>query len=157
VCNKYDSYAWYGPFWALAATAPSRLYKAFTTEGGIHVPLILRYPPITVASGENGIDRSFTTVMDITPTLLELARASHPGTMYRSRPVVPIRGKSWVGDLKDPKTYPVVHDENTVTGWELFDHQGLRKGKWKIVLVPPPFPDRGNCMIWSRIQGRRRI
>ncbi len=26
------SYAWYGPRWAQAATAPSRLHKAFTTE-----------------------------------------------------------------------------------------------------------------------------
>ena len=30
-----SSCIWYGPRWAQAATAPSRLHKAFTTEGGI--------------------------------------------------------------------------------------------------------------------------
>jgi arylsulfatase A-like enzyme len=33
-----DSYVWYGSRWAQASTAPSRLYKAFSTEGGIRVP-----------------------------------------------------------------------------------------------------------------------
>jgi arylsulfatase A-like enzyme len=35
--GRGNSYVWYGPRWAQAATAPSRLYKAFTTEGGIRV------------------------------------------------------------------------------------------------------------------------
>ena len=33
-----NSYVWYGSRWAQASTAPSRLYKAFSTEGGIRVP-----------------------------------------------------------------------------------------------------------------------
>ncbi|KAH0273489.1 alkaline phosphatase-like protein, partial [Aureobasidium melanogenum] len=35
--GRGDSFVWYGPRWAQAATAPSRLYKAFTTEGGVRV------------------------------------------------------------------------------------------------------------------------
>ena len=31
--GAFDSFVWYGPRWAQAATAPSRLYKAYTTEG----------------------------------------------------------------------------------------------------------------------------
>jgi len=30
--GEYNSFVWYGPRWAQAATAPSRLYKAYTTE-----------------------------------------------------------------------------------------------------------------------------
>ena len=30
--GAYNSFVWYGPRWAQAATAPSRLYKAYTTE-----------------------------------------------------------------------------------------------------------------------------
>jgi len=133
-----NSYVWYGPRWASAATAPSRLYKAFSSEGGIRVPLILRYPPLT-SSRPGGIDHSFATVMDITPTLLELAGTRHPGATYKSRPVVPIRGRSWVNYLSNPASEKYIHDENTVTGWELFDRQALRKGKWKAVLIPEPY------------------
>ncbi len=32
--GRPNSFTWYGPRWAQAATAPSRLHKAFTTEGG---------------------------------------------------------------------------------------------------------------------------
>jgi arylsulfatase A-like enzyme len=135
--NK-DSYVWYGPHWASAATAPSRLYKAFSSEGGIRVPLIVRYPPVT-DQRPGAIDHSFTTVMDIAPTLLELAGTAHPGTKYRERDVVPIRGKSWLQHLSQPDKHNYVHGEDTVTGWELFDRQAIRKGFWKAVLIPPPY------------------
>lgn len=31
--ENYNSFAWYGPHWAQASTAPSRLYKMSSTEG----------------------------------------------------------------------------------------------------------------------------
>lgn len=34
-----DSYIWYGTRWAQASTAPSRLFKMYSTEGGIKVPM----------------------------------------------------------------------------------------------------------------------
>jgi hypothetical protein len=42
--GKADSYLWYGPNWARAGAAPFRMFKAFTTEGGIRVPAIVHYP-----------------------------------------------------------------------------------------------------------------
>ena len=33
-----NSFVWYGTRWAQASTAPSRLFKMYTTEGGIKVP-----------------------------------------------------------------------------------------------------------------------
>ncbi len=45
--GRANSYVWYGPRWAQAATAPSRLYKAFTTQGGIRVPALVRYPRLS--------------------------------------------------------------------------------------------------------------
>ncbi|KAI9871571.1 MAG: hypothetical protein M1823_008407, partial [Watsoniomyces obsoletus] len=85
------------------------------------------------------IDHSFATVMDIAPTLLELARTVHPGKRYKLRDVVPIRGTSWVKYLIDPESTRYIHDEDAVTGWELFDRQALRKGRWKAILIPPPY------------------
>ena len=133
-----NSFIWYGPRWASAATAPGRLYKSFSSEGGIRVPMILRYPPLT-SSRQGVIDHSFSTVMDIAPTLLELAGTSHPGRFYKSREVVPMRGRSWLKYLANSEAEKQIHDEETVTGWELFDRQALRKGRWKVVLIPPPY------------------
>ena len=90
------SYIWYGPRWAQAATAPSRLHKAFTTEGGIRVVGFATWPGFD-RQGEIGT--AFTTVMDIAPTVLELAGAAHPGQTYRGREVAPMRGRSWVSYL----------------------------------------------------------
>lgn len=133
-----NSYVWYGPRWASAATAPARLYKSFSSEGGIRVPLILRYPPLIDTKGA-GISHAFSTVMDITPTFLELAGIKPPGATFRGREVVPIRGRSWHAYLLDREKQKQIHSEDTVTGWELFDRQALRKGKWKILLIPEPY------------------
>lgn len=100
--NSYDnigngnSFVWYGPRWAQAATAPSRLYKAYTTEGGVRVPAVLRYPGFRPAE----IKHTFATVMDIAPTLLEMAGVKHPAPDYKGRKVVSMRGESMVPWLK---------------------------------------------------------
>lgn len=130
-----DSFVWYGPRWAAAATAPSRGFKAWTTEGGIRCPCVVRYPPLTAAAG--AITHEFATVMDILPTVLDLAGIPHPGTSFRGREVVAPRGKSWVPYLKGEAA--AVHPEGQdVTGWELFGQRAIRKGKWKAVFIPAP-------------------
>ncbi|KAK0644762.1 Arylsulfatase [Lasiodiplodia hormozganensis] len=130
-----DSFVWYGPRWAAAATAPSRGFKAWTTEGGIRCPCVVRYPPLTAGGG--AITHEFTTVMDILPTVLDLAGIPHPGTSFRGREVVTPRGKSWVPYLKGEAE--AVHPEGQdVTGWELFGQRAIRKGKWKAVFIPAP-------------------
>ncbi|KAM5430573.1 putative arylsulfatase (type I) [Microsporum canis] len=133
--GRHNSYAWYGPHWASAATAPARLYKMFTSEGGIRVPFIVNYPPLT-ANRAGAIDPSFCTVMDIAPTVLELAGVAHPAPTYRGRPIMPIRGASWVPYLSGAQ--PRVHAEDHVTGWELFGRQAVRKGDWKALMIPEP-------------------
>lgn len=139
--GERNSYVWYGPHWASAATAPSRLYKAFTAEGGIRVPFIMRYPALT--SKENrvdpnsDIDHGFATVMDIVPTILDLAGVEHPGTVYNNRPIAPMRGKSWLPYLT--KSESQIHSQDAVHGWELFGRQAIRRGDWKAVYIPQPY------------------
>jgi arylsulfatase A-like enzyme len=134
--GRKNSYVWYGPRWAQAATAPGRLYKTFTSEGGIRVPFILRYPPLTSSPANHGIVHSFSTVMDLFPTILELAGIPPVGSKFHSRNVVPVRGASWVPFLK--KQRHQIHAEDHVTGWELFGRMGVRKGKWKATFIPEP-------------------
>ena len=147
-----DSYIWYGPEWACASMAPSRGFKTWITEGGIRCPCLVRYPPF-FSSSSNGHNSnssingsaggpgmhtgSFATVMDILPTILDLASVPHPGTRFRDRDVVPVRGSSWVPHLTNMT--PSFHDEEKhITGWELFGFRAIRQGGWKALYMTVP-------------------
>ncbi len=132
------SFTWYGPRWAQAATAPSRLHKAFTTEGGIRVVGFVTWPGFSGSRARQGeIGTAFSTVMDIAPTLLELAGTAHPGTAYRGREVEPMRGRSLVPYLSGDSE--AVHHAATGTGWELFGRRAVRQGDWKALYLPAPY------------------
>ncbi|KAI5459521.1 putative arylsulfatase [Mariannaea sp. PMI_226] len=126
-----DSFVWYGPRWAQAATAPSRLYKLYTTEGGVRVPCIARFPGCPAA-----IRHEFATVMDIAPTLLDMAGITHPAPTYRRRTVAPMRGTSMYPWLKGQAE--TVHPKDFVMGWELCGRAAIRAGNWKAVFIPGP-------------------
>ncbi len=128
--GRANSYVWYGPRWAQAATAPGRLYKAYTSEGGIRTPAFIRYPGL---KRQSGISHSFATVMDITPTILELAQVTHPGSSYKGRDITEVRGHSWLDYLQEKDT--TIHPPDHVTGWELFGRRAIRQGDWKAVSI----------------------
>ncbi|KAH9234231.1 hypothetical protein K456DRAFT_1834896 [Colletotrichum gloeosporioides 23] len=138
--GEKSSFSWYGARWACAATAPSRGSKCWITEGGIRCPCLIRYPPFQAK--EEAITHRFTTVMDILPTILEMAQVQHPGTSFRGREVVIPRGKSWVSHLSSPDycaADSTVHGEDVhVHGWELFGLRAIREGKWKAVWLNKP-------------------
>ena len=128
-----NSYVWYGEHWAQAATAPSRLFKAHTSEGGIRTPAFIKYQGYT---RQQGISHQFFTVMDLLPTLLDTLNIQHPGAVYQGRELVPLRGKTIVPYLNGVQDY--IHPEDHVTGWELFGQKALRKGQWKALFIPAP-------------------
>ena len=136
--GNHNSFAWYGPQWASAATAPSRGLKAHTTEGGIHCPCVVRYPPLLQKPGV--VTPNFTTVMDILPTFLELAGIQHPAPTFRGREVAPLRGKSWVPLLQSPDdpSLQVYDSTSDIVGWEQLGVAAVRLGDWKAVFIPPP-------------------
>ncbi|GLK90165.1 arylsulfatase [Pseudomonas turukhanskensis] len=131
--GRANSYVWYGPRWAQAATAPSRQFKLFTSQGGIRVPAFITWQGL---QRQGGISHEFSTVMDIVPTLLELAGATHPGTRYQGRDVLPIRGRSLLQYLQGEQARP--HTQDETTGWELFRARAMRQGEWKALYIPKP-------------------
>ncbi|KAH9909151.1 putative arylsulfatase [Xylariomycetidae sp. FL2044] len=136
--GNHNSFVWYGPQWAGAATAPSRGAKSHSTEGGIHCPCIVRYPPSLKASGT--ISDTFTTVMDIMPTILDLAGVKKPGPLFRGRGVMPLRGKSWRPLLENPGGEPIIriYEKDDIIGWEQLGVAAVRVGNWKALFLPPP-------------------
>lgn len=128
---------WYGQEWAQASTAPSRLFKMWTSQGGIRVPCLIRYPPLSKTLGPGSIVDVFQTCMDVMPTMLELANASPPApngpAEFLGRKVLPMRGKSWLpwlkGEAKEVHTTGIPH------GWELHGRAALRVGDYKILFL----------------------
>ena len=132
----------------------------YSTEGGIRVPCVVRYPKIFYEQGR--VVNAFATAMDIMPTFLELAGVKHPAAgkknhekaPWRRQAVYPMRGKSWVPffsknagesvragciceNCADKRLIPDSSDEQGIYGateWygqELQGSAAARCGKWK--------------------------
>lgn len=125
--GRPTSYAWYGPGWAQAATAPSWLYKGYTTEGGTRVAAFIDWP----GSPRSGVSNTFGTVMDVVPTLVEAAGGDWHGARFAGRAVQPVRGVSWVPYLTGAAER--VHSPDEPVGSELFGRRAIRQGDWKAV------------------------
>ena len=80
-----------GTAWAQVSMTPFRLFKGFTTEGGIRSPLIVSGPGVTNHGSHND---SFSHVMDIPATILDAAGVKHPGSSYKGQKIEPLRGHS---------------------------------------------------------------
>ncbi|KAI1265391.1 alkaline-phosphatase-like protein [Xylariaceae sp. FL1019] len=140
--GRGNSFVWYGCRWAQAATAPSRLYKLHSTEGGCRVPLVVRPPLSDNGSSGNGglLTHTFCTVMDIVPTVLEMAKLQHPGATYKGRAIAPLRGRSWTHFLSSVLggQESEIHPPDYAVGFECNGSGALRRGDWKITFVPEP-------------------
>lgn len=140
--NSYDnmgkkgSYIYYGPHWAQATTAPSRLFKGFSSEGGIKVPGIINFKGKLVPE-LGAFNDQFMTVLDLAPTFLDLANTEHPGARYKGRDVHPYIGKSIMPYLTGEQQR--VHSDNDTVSWELNRRIAVRKGDWKLIKIPGAF------------------
>ncbi len=122
------SFLSYGPGWAQAASPPSWLYKGSTSEGGTRVVAFLAGKGI----GKPGsIQPVFTSVMDVVPTVLELAGVPSAGDTFNGRSVQPVRGRSWLPLLRGEaqRIYP----PDQPVGTHIFNSRALRQGDWKII------------------------
>ena len=128
-----NSFVEMGPGWARAASAPFRMFKSFTTEGGIKSPLIVKLTGEMTNKGH--WNHSFLHVTDIMPTLLELAGATYPETV-NAKPVKKAIGKSIIPILTSSKEK--IH-ENEGMGYELFEMKAYIQDDWKLLRLPVPF------------------
>jgi arylsulfatase len=131
--GRKGTFAEYGPAWAQVGMAPFRLYKGWLAEGGIRSPLIVSGPGVK-GSGELNKE-AILHVMDIVPTVLDLAGVQHP-SIYKGREVAPVQGKSWVKMLEGKTQSPRTSDD--WLGWEIFGNRAIRKGDWKITWLYEP-------------------
>ena len=114
----------YGTGWANACNTPFRLYKHYNHEGGISAPFILHWPKGTQRKGD--IDRQPAHLVDLSATILDVAKASYPKT-WNGKTILPKAGIS---------LRPVLQGKPLPKRPIFFEHEGnraVRHGKWKIV------------------------
>lgn len=122
-----------GPSWAQASSAPFRLFKSFTTQGGIKSPLIVKLPGTNAAAGQ--WSHAFVHVTDVLPTFLEVAGAAYPRELD-GQPIRPSIGTSMVPLLEGAKES--IH-EGEGLGYELFEMKAYLRDDWKLLRLPEPF------------------
>lgn len=123
-----DTFGGYGPEWAHVSNTPLRGYKISNFEGGISTPLIVKWPGGIAKPGT--ITPQVGHVMDMMPTLLDLAGGTYPSE-YQGRKILPVEGKSLT-----PIFAGAERAGHEAIFWELNGHRAARKGDWKIVAVP---------------------
>lgn len=115
-----------GPGWATASNDPFRLHKSFVHEGGIASPFIIRWPAGLNARGE--LRRTPAHLIDLLPTMLELAGAKTPGPDWNGHVAPPLEGQSLV---------PILAKDSDNPQREIYfhhlDNRALRVGDWKLV------------------------
>ena len=129
------SYNTISPSFASAVASPLAYYKFYAGEGGMRVPLIVAGPG--VVAGE--IDRAFTFVTDITPTLLSYAGVAAPGQRFAGRPIEPMSGRSLMPLLTGAADR--VYGPEDAVGYELAGHAALFQGDYKLVRNRAPVGD----------------
>jgi len=113
------TYLCLGPGWSTACNTPFRRHKTWVHEGGCATPFVVHWP--AGIKGHNALRRTPAHVIDVAPTLLDLA-----GLTPQRR--VPSPGRSLKGTF--PSDGRPLHEE---LWWLHEGHRALRQGDWKLV------------------------
>ncbi len=134
--GRRGSFPSYGPQWAQTGAIDLRGYKGQAAEGGMRVPLIVRYPALLEAGRR--VD-AFVFAPDLVPTLLDSAGLTAPEATDSELGSAPIHlptGRSAWATLKGMAER--VHPADEAIGYELMTTAALFQGDYKLVRNGPP-------------------
>jgi arylsulfatase len=94
-------------------------------EGGISTPAIVHWPR-GISERGRWTDR-VAHVIDLAPTLYELAGAVHPA-VRAGRPTIPLEGRSFAEEFRRNASTP-----ERELAWEHEGNRAIRVGNWKLV------------------------
>ncbi|MCA9265737.1 MAG: sulfatase-like hydrolase/transferase, partial [Planctomycetales bacterium] len=119
-----DDYVAVGPSWGWAQNAPFKRYKSWLHEGGITTPMIAWWPDHIPA---NRWTRQPAHIIDVMPTLVELAGTEYP-TTYNGQEILPVEGTSMLPILRGERREPPQQ-----LAWFWSGNRAVRQGDWKLV------------------------
>ena len=121
--HSHSNYPW---GWAQVGNSPFKWYKQNTHEGGVHVPLVIRWPRGITAVGE--MRDQFHHVNDVVPTILEAIGARAP-EVHRGVPQLPVSGVAMNYSFDDS----ACASRKTVQYFEMHGHRAIYLDGWKAV------------------------
>jgi arylsulfatase/uncharacterized sulfatase len=116
-----------GPEWASVSSAPFNLYKFYSSEGGLRVPLIASGPGIEAT----GILSQPIHVADLVPTILDAAGVTYDAKAFYGRSAYPIF--TMAADR--------IRSDDEGFGFEVSGNAAYYQSKWKITRLAPPLGD----------------
>lgn len=126
VIGSRDSFVGFSQPWANASNTPFRRWKSIVHEGGIATPFIAHWPK-AIPAGR--IVPQPGHVIDVVPTVLDLAGASYPAKIGE-RILAPLDGIS----LRPVLTTGTVQARAPLF-WEHEGNRAVRRGDWKLVAL----------------------
>ncbi len=124
--GEADTYGTYGRGWAHLSNTPLRRYKHWTHEGGIAVPFFVHWPA-QLAARAGAIVTAPAHVVDLAPTLDEIARAGTGPPIGQSVEGPELRGTSLLPLLRGEPAAP------RTLYWEHEGNRAIADGDWKLV------------------------
>lgn len=116
-----------GPEWASVSSAPFNLYKFYSSEGGLRVPLVMTGPGVAAS----GIVDAPVHVADLVPTLLDAGQVPYDARDFYGRSAMPVlsgQAKAFRGEDED-------------FAFEVSGNAATYRGKWKITRLAAPLGD----------------
>jgi arylsulfatase len=126
-----DSWPAYPLGWTDVSSAPFRLYKTTTMEGGIRVPLVVHWPSRIRDPG--AVRRQWVHVTDVVPTILDVLGTDYP-QRFNDAATHPPDGRTFLDAIE--RADAVEH--RTAQHYELAGNRGYIRDGWKIVSLQPP-------------------
>lgn len=114
-----------GPGWSTVCNTPFRRHKTWVHEGGISTPFIAHWPAGIQTPGEHR--RTIGHVIDVVPTVLELADVKRP-VEIKGSPVPVAPGRSLVNTFAQDNP-----DQHESVWWLHEGNRAIRMGHWKAV------------------------
>ena len=119
------TYLCLGPGFSSACNTPFRRHKTWVHEGGISTPLVVHWPK--GITSKNELRKTPAHVIDIAPTILELAGVEKPA-VWQGEPIPESPGKSLVPAIEQDASL-----ERDQIWWLHENNRAIRVGDFKLV------------------------
>jgi arylsulfatase A-like enzyme len=116
-----------GPEWASVSASPFNLYKFYSSEGGLRVPLVISGPGVEAS----GIQHAPVHVSDLMPTLLDAVGVAYDAASLYGKSILPVLAAQTTETRGDDEFF----------GGEVSGNASLYRGNWKLVRTALPRGD----------------
>ncbi|MBS1827486.1 MAG: arylsulfatase [Acidobacteria bacterium] len=123
----------YPRMWASASVTPFKFYKLWPYAGGVQTPFLVSWP---AGIRQTGLRKQFVDVIDITPTVLDIAGVEAPAS-FHGVCQMPMQGKT----IRPTFDNPNASDPRDRQYYELWGSRGIWHKGWKAIGIHTPGTD----------------